>query len=79
MCFAILLLLLLALAWLLSDSLHGVGLAELNNGSPMVVATGWDVVLHFWMLPAMGFFAALLLVFLYMKFFSRGASCCDGQ
>jgi hypothetical protein len=70
------LMLLLALGWLLSDALHGVGLAELNDGAPMVVATGWDLVLHFWMLPVMGFIAALLLVFLYMKFFAKNGSCC---
>ncbi len=76
MCFALFLIVLLALGWLLSDALHGTGLAELNDGAPMVVATGWDLVLHFWMLPVMGFVAALLLVFLYMKFFSKSGACC---
>jgi len=79
MCFALFLILLLALGWLLMDALHGVGLAELNGGDPMVVATGWEVVGYLWMLPVMGFVAALLLVFVYRKFFGKNGTqspCC---
>ena len=80
MCYAILLLVLLALGWLLADQLDTVVLAVQAGNEIMVIAKGWEIVSTLWMLPVIGFVLALFVVMVFNRIAgSRGAGCCGAQ